>query len=585
MVSPDFALGSVRFLFRYVRRRWITHLVVLGSVLAAVGCAIGSQYGVKSLVDVLGTVNPSNAALWSAAGLLLGLVAGDNLLWRLAGWVATYGFVSVGRDLRLDLFDHLSGHGTRYFTDRFPGALAARVTTAGNAAWSIENLLTWTTIPPATAVVSSIALLALINWHMTAVLFFIIAILGAVIAGLAARTRHLHERFASQAAAVTGDLSDIVSNIGIVRACGTARREQSRLLDHIQTEVSAQRESLFALERLRLFHAFSVFLVTAGVLAWALLLWQAKLVTTGDVVLATTLCFTVLHASRDLAMAIVELTQHFAKLNEAVQEIGLRHEMEDVPGAQPLVRLGGSIALTNVSFSYPNGERVLKEFNLHIPSGQKVGLVGRSGAGKTTILALIQRLYDPELGSVLVDEQDVRKITQESLRQSIAVVQQDISLFHRSLLENLRYGNLEATDEQVRDAAERAQCSEFIRRLPEGFDTIIGERGTKLSGGQRQRLAIARAFLRAAPIILLDEATSALDSESEFAIQEALVRLIKGRTVVAIAHRLSTLEAFDRIVMIDRGRIVEDGSLPDLQRQKGFFSQIYERQFFKNRKL
>jgi ATP-binding cassette subfamily B protein len=221
---------------------------------------------------------------------------------------------------------------------------------------------------------------------------------------------------------------------------------------------------------------------------------------------------------------------------------------------------------------------VLQDFTLHVPAGEKLGLVGRSGAGKSTLLALMQRLYDPESGHVLIDEQDVSKVTQESLRQVIAVVQQDISLFHRSLMENLRYGRPDASDAEVRQAAEAARCIEFVERLPQGYDTIVGERGLKLSGGQRQRLAIARAFLRDSPIILLDEATSALDSESEQSVQEALAELMAGRTVIAIAHRLSTLSAFDRIVVLERGRIVEDGAPAELLRRKGFYSRMVRQQ-------
>jgi ATP-binding cassette subfamily B protein len=216
---------------------------------------------------------------------------------------------------------------------------------------------------------------------------------------------------------------------------------------------------------------------------------------------------------------------------------------------------------------------------LHVPAGQKIGLVGRSGAGKSTIIALLQRLYDPTSGGVAVDEQNIAQVSQKSLREAVAVVHQDISLFHRSVLENLRYGRPEATDEEVYRAAEAAHCTEFIDRLPDGFATIVGERGMKLSGGQRQRLAIARAFLRDAPIILLDEATSALDTESEQSIQDALVRLVKNRTVIAIAHRLSTLNSFDRIVVLERGRIVEDGAPEDLLRRKdGVYSRMYSRQ-------
>jgi ATP-binding cassette subfamily B protein len=567
--------GPVLFLWHYVRRRLARHLVVLLAVLTAVSCAVGAQYAVKNLVDVLVAGDPSDWELWSAVAILLGLVAGDNLLWRLAGWIATSAFVAVGGDLRLDLFEHLSGHGTRYFADRFPGALAGRITTVATAASTIENSLTWSTIPPATAVIISIAMLGSIDWRITLVLAIIVVALGALIARLASRGQYLHRRFAGRAAAVTGSLTDVVSNIGLVRAFGAARREKQRLSEEIGREMTAQRESLLALERLRLLHALAVFAVTAGILAWSVSFWRLGLVTAGDVVLTTSLGFTVLHASRDLAMAMVELVQHFAKLGEAVQVLGLPHEMEDSSDAKPLIRLGGSVSFLNVCFSYPEGERVLQDFTLHIPAGQKVGLVGRSGAGKSTLMALVQRLYDPESGRVLVDEQDLTKVTQESMRQSTAVVHQDISLFHRSLLENLRYGRPDASDEDVHAAAKAAHCVEFIERLPSRYDTIVG---LKLSGGQRQRLAIARAFLRHAQLILLDEATSSLDSESEQLIQEALAQLMKGRTVIAIAHRLSTLDSFDRIIVLERGHIVEDGSPADLVRKKGVYAEMYRRQ-------
>jgi ATP-binding cassette, subfamily B, bacterial len=579
MSLPRYASsGAIAFLARYVWRRIFSHSIVLAAVFGAVSCAVASQWAVKTLVDVLGTQDPPPYTLWGAVALLLALVAGDNLLWRLAGWVSTYAFVAVGGDIRLDLFNHLSGQGTRYFVERFPGALAGRITAAANAAWTIENSLMWTTVPPGAAVLGSIFLLGTINWRLTAVLLVVVGALGASIGWLAANGRHLHQSFAGHAAHVSGDLTDVVSNIGLVRAFGAANRERERLGSKIREEMQAQRASLRSLERLRLFHALTVFLVTAGVLVWSVELWRRKQISTGDVVLTTTLGFTVLHASRDFAMALVDMVQQFAKLAEAVQVLGLPHEMQDAPEAKPLAVSGGSIEFRQVSFSYPSGQQVLKGFDLHVPAGEKIGLVGRSGAGKSTIIALLQRLYDPDEGKVSIDGQDISLITQVSLRSSIAVVQQDISLFHRSLLENLRYGRPEATDEQVYSAVEAARCTEFINRLPQGFDTLVGERGMKLSGGQRQRLAIARAFLMDASIVLLDEATSALDTESEQSIQEALARLFKGRTVIAIAHRLSTLDSFDRIVVLERGRIIEDGSPRRLLQSPGAYSRMYGRQ-------
>jgi ATP-binding cassette, subfamily B, bacterial len=579
MSLPRYASkGALRFLARYVRRRFFSHLVVIAAVLAAVLCNVGSQYAVKHLVDVLGTRNPPSTVLWGAVGILLGLVAGDNLLWRIAGWASTHAFVAVGGDIRLELFNHLSGQGTRYFVEQFPGALAGRITAAANAAWLIENSLTWTTIPPGIAVVASILVLGTINWHLTAVLLVVVSVLGALMASWAARGRELHQNFAGQAAHVSGDLTDIVSNIGLVRAFGAAQREQQRLSTKIEDEMQAQRLSLRSLERLRQFHALTVFFVTAGVLVWSVELWNRGEISTGDVVLTTTLGFTVLHASRDFAMAMVDMVQQIAKLREAVQVLGLPHEMQDEKDARPLEVITGAIELRGVSFSYPSGQQVLRDFTLTVPGGQKIGLVGRSGAGKSTIMALLQRLYDPDSGEVVIDGEVISHVTQESLRRSIAVVQQDISLFHRSLLENLRYGRPEASDEEVYRAVEAAQCTEFITRLPDGYQTLVGERGMKLSGGQRQRLAIARAFLMDAPIVLLDEATSALDTESEQSIQEALARLFRGRTVIAIAHRLSTLDSFDRIVVLERGRIVEDGPPRGLLQTKGLYSRMYGRQ-------
>src|ERR1700733_15372481 len=583
MSLPRYASkGALRFLGRYVRRRFFSHLVVIAAVLAGVLCNVGSQYAIKHLVDVLGTRSPPSTVLWGAVGILLGLVASDSLLWRIAGWASTHAFVAVGGDIRLELFNHLSGQGTRYFVEQFPGALAGRITAAANAAWLIENLLTWTTIPPGIAVVASILVLGTINWHLTAVLLTVVCVLGAIIAWWAARGRELHRNFAGHAAHVSGDLTDIVSNIGLVRAFGGAQREQQRLSTKIEDEMQAKPLSSSSLERLRQFHAVSVFFVTAGVLVWSVELWNRGEISTGDVVLTTTVGFTMLHASRDFAMAMVDMVQQFAKLREAVQVLGLPHEMQDARDARPLKVLAGAIAFRGVSFSYPSGQQVLRDFTLTVPGGQKVGLVGRSGAGESTIMALLQRLYDPDSGEVVIDDQVIGRVTQESLRSSIAVVQQDISLFHRSLLENLRYGRPEASDEEVYRAVEAARCAEFIDRLPDGYQTLVGERGMKLSGGQRQRLAIARAFLMDAPIVLLDEATSALDTESEQSIQEALARLFRGRTVIAIAHRLSTLDAFDRIVVMDRGRIVEDGAPRRLLQMKGgIYSRMYGRQLRK----
>jgi ATP-binding cassette subfamily B protein len=273
------ARGPGPFLMHYAGRHPGGHILIFASVLAAVCCAIGAQYGVKNLVDVLGAGATTDRELWSAGVLLLALVAGDNLFWRLAGWVAARSFVAVAGDVRSDLFQHLTVQGTRYFADRFPGALAGRIATAGNAAFAIENRLAWNTIPPAAAVLSSIAVLGVVNWRLTVALAAIAAVLGSIIAWLARRSGHLHDRYADRAAAVTGDLADVISNMGLVRAFAAAHRERERLSCRIGHEMSAQGNSLRALERIRLLHAVCVFLVTAAVVVWSLLLWRAGRIT------------------------------------------------------------------------------------------------------------------------------------------------------------------------------------------------------------------------------------------------------------------------------------------------------------------
>jgi len=272
-------------------------------------------------------------------------------------------------------------------------------------------------------------------------------------------------------------------------------------------------------------------------------------------------------------VALVDVTQHVARLTEAIATLLLPHELRDHPQAEPLVRRGAAIVFDKIAFQYPGGVKVFDQFTLRLQPGQRVGLIGRSGGGKSTLFTLLQRFYDVEQGSIMIDGQDISRVTQQSLRESISVVPQDISLFHRSILENIRYGRPKASDDEVLRAAIAARC-DFVEGLSNGLDTMVGDRGVKLSGGQRQRIAIARAFLKDAPILLLDEATAALDSESEEAIREALGRLMRGRTVIAIAHRLATLRHFDRLVLLEAGRIIEDGTVDSLMRGQGPYREL-----------
>ena len=571
----DYAKRPIAFLLRYVRRQMFAHATILAAVIVAVGCSVSSQYGVKFLVDTL-SAGPEGGAVWLAFGLLVSLIAADNLLWRMAGWIASHAFVGVTGDLRSELFRHLTGHAPSYFARRLSGTLTGRVTAASNAAFAVENLFVWNLLPPCAATIGAIAYLAAVSLPMAAALTATSAIVMLILFRLAARGAPLHHGFAGQAAQVEGELADVIGNMSLVRTFGAIGREHSRFDRTVVREMSARRRSLQYLEGLRLLHAAITIVLTVAILAWAVVLWQHGQASAGDVVLVCTLGFTVLHATRDLAVALVDVTQHMARLAEAIATLLQPHDLREHPQAVPLVPRRQGVAFENISFTYPDGRRVFDDFSLTIAAGGRTGLVGPSGGGKSTVLGLLQRFHDVDGGRVLIDGQDIRRITQESLRRAISFVPQDISLLHRSILDNIRYGRPEASDQEVRKAAEAARCRDFIDALPNGFGTIVGDRGTRLSGGQRQRIAIARALLKDSPIVLLDEATSSLDGESEELIRQALDLLMQDRTVIAIAHRLSTLHSFDRIVVLDHGRVAQDGPPDELLRQGGPYRALLE---------
>jgi ATP-binding cassette subfamily B protein len=576
-ITPgQFERRPLRFLLHALSRHKFSHVVIFVSVVVAVGCAVGSQYAVKELVDVL--ARNDKRAVWGAFFVLAGLIAADNFSWRVGGWVAARAFVAVTGDLRRTLFDHTIGHAPGYFAERRPGMLAGRISATGNAVFRIESLTAWNVLPPLLAVLGAIAIITAVDTLMGVVLIGVTIVLGVVLMNMAKAGRELHQDYAAAAAAVDGELVDVINNVGVVRAFGASMRERERFADDVGREMAARRTSLRYLERLRGFHALTTAVLTAALLAWVLSRWEHGRASAGDVVLVTTLGFTILHGTRDLAVALVEMVQDWARMKDALDSLLVPHEMTDHDASVGLPSPRGAIRFDNIDFKYADSKAVLRRFGLEISPGERVGLVGRSGSGKTTLVGLLQRQYDPASGRVLIDGVDIATMTRDALAAAMSIVSQDVQLFHRSVLENIRYGKPEAPDEEVRAAARAACADQFIEALPDGYETLVGERGMKLSGGQRQRIAIARAFLRGAPILILDEATSALDSESEAGVQAALDELAAGRTVIAVAHRLSTLRNFDRIVVMQDGRIVDQGSPNNLARRPGPYRDLLRHQ-------
>jgi len=566
------------FLWYYIRARPWHFGGLLALIIGAASCAVAVQYGMKLLVDSMAQSGSDRSAanVWSPLWLFIGLIVVENVFWRLGGWLGCRTVVATVVDLRVDLFKHLTGHPMRYFTEHFAGSLGNRISALGQAAGAIYGGLAWKIVPPIVDFIGAVVVLLTVDVRMAVALILFVAIVAALITGFGIRGRAKHQRFAAQSARVGGELVDAVSNVWTIKAFSARDREAERLAQEIGYEARAQRRSWMYLEKARVMHDICLSLMAGGMLIWAINLWIGGEVSAGDVVLVSALTFRILHGSRDLALALVDATQQVGAIEDTLRIIVQPHGLQD-SDAQLLVA-EGDITFKDVSFGYPDRGAVFRHLDLHIPAGQKVGVVGASGAGKSTLIHLIQRLDDVQGGCILLDGQDIRSVSQDSLREKIAVVPQETALFNRSIRENIRYGRPNATDEEVVQAARSAFCDSFIRELPEGYDTLVGERGVMLSGGQRQRLGIARAFLKDAPILILDEATSALDTQSEAEIQTALNDLVDNRTVVAVAHRLSTLSSFDRIIVLRNGRIVEDGSPQELRSRGGEFEALWRMQ-------
>jgi ATP-binding cassette subfamily B protein len=576
-LAPSFINGAEAFIWHYVKNWTASFIGLFLLVSTAAACSVAVQYVMKILVDAM--AGPRNGAdAWWALGLFIGFIAVESVLWRLSGWLGCRTTVGVGVAIRLDLFQHLSGQSIRYFADNLAGSLGHRITSVAGHFGGLTNTVAWRILPIFVDFIGALIVFWTVDGKMMVALAFAVILIMTGLIMFGERGRPLHQEFAAKSNEVAGDMVDVISNMWSVKAFSARRREWLHLKTKFESEARIQTKSWMYTEKARIFHDVALWIMAGSMLAWALTLWSRAQISPGEVVVVSALTFRILHGSRDMAMSLVDMVQQFGFVADTLAVIGKPQNVVDCPGARTVTASKGGVAFNAVSFSYRSGTYALHDISLEIPAGQKVGIVGPSGAGKSTFVHLLQRLYDPQDGHILIDGYPIDKITQDSLRQSIAVVPQEISLFHRSVMDNIRFGRPDATDDEVFSAAHAAHCDTFIKFLSEGYDTLVGERGVKLSGGQRQRIGIARAFLKEAPIIVLDEATSALDSESELAVQRSLVETMRGKTVIAVAHRLSTVASFDRIIVIDGGRIIEEGTLRELREYGGVFDKMWRLQ-------
>ncbi len=545
--------------------------VVLGSLLIEASGVIAPLY-IRDFINTISGQEPTEQVL-AALFLILALYGGVVL----AGWVGrrvqmlTLMFLEARVMVRLydTAYTYLMGHAHDFFTSNFAGTLQRRVSRYAQSYESVLDTIIFNFVSTAAFAIGAIYVLGMRNMYLGLALFVWTILFIWIQIALARWRQPLRLARSAEDSKVTGVLSDSISNQSTVTLFAAQSHERSQLNGAIKKWYDATIKSwvadawIFAIQGL---FALAIELLLLG---GAVLLWKQGMLTVGDFVLIQVYVIGLIERMWGIGSSMRRLYSAFADANEMIEIFDTPHAVQDMPEARSLTVSTGAIAFDDVTFSFKEAAPVLSHFALTIPAHQKLALVGPSGAGKSTVTKLLLRLYDVTGGAITIDGQDIREVTQESLRSAIAFVPQEPILFHRSLRDNIRYARPDATDEEVIAAAQKAHCHDFISALPEGYDTHVGERGVKLSGGERQRVAIARAILKNAPILILDEATSALDSESESLIQDALKTLMEGKTVIVIAHRLSTIMKMDRIVVIESGAIVADGTHDDLLKEEG----------------
>ena len=561
------------WLFSMKHKKWAisaTLAVMTGASLVAV-----TNLLYKHVVDGIIAENFSLVMLLVLA--YPALVYIETLFWRLSGFMGMNWITNMEYDSYNVLTSYTLKHSHGYFVDRFAGSLLSKVDNVVDSANNLAQEYLWSLLETSMIILTSYILIFQVDLTAGMLSVMLLVMLMIVNKNIIPKQGILSRKNAETYTTLRGHIVDTFTNITAVRHHASSSHEEARLEALAEDSRVTHVNSWFNMEMTMVINMTIVFVFSMAIMYILSLRWQAGLVTAGDLILVLAIFSTISGSLIRLGRTFSHVAKAYGKMQEGLDELAVNHEIADAADAKDMETAGGQIDWKNVTFEFGNNT-VFDNFDLTIAPGQRVGLVGPSGAGKTTFVSLLLRQHDITRGAIEIDGQNIAEVTQDSLRANIAVVPQEPLLFHRTIKENIAYGNPDATQEEIEEVAKKAQAHEFIMKLELGYDTMVGERGIKLSGGQKQRVAIARAMLKDAPILVLDEATSALDSESEVEIQKALHILMEDKTVIAVAHRLSTLREMDRILVLENGKIMEDDTHDALAQNGGTYQRLWEHQ-------
>lgn len=573
---------TFRFFWKHVKRYKLLAILMMIALVIATCAGMAWVIVFREFFEIL-TQDASKelivSGLISTLFLLVVVETIEWIGWRICQFSNDFFQPKIMANIGNECFDYLNQHSHRFFTNNFAGALVKKISRLMRGFEGVADKLYWDMTP---LVLKGIIIFAVLFYTspVLGLIMLVWAVLFVVVNYVATKYKWKYDIASSKAdSRLSGALADAITNAENIKLFAALDYENERFggvtEDWRQKTKKAWRMGSYY----EAGQAVFMIILEVVILYAAIRLWENDQIVIADFFLIQAYIFELFHQFWNFGRNLRELYERLADSEEMIEILNTKHEVRDKRGAKDLVVNRAAVEFANVKFSYGKGEqRVLDGLSFKVKPGEKIALIGPSGGGKTTIVKLILRMFDLKGGEILIDGQNISKVKQSSLREHIALVPQDPIMFHRTLMENIRYGRRDATDEEVIAAAKMAHCDEFIQRFPEKYETYVGERGVKLSGGQRQRVAIARAILKNAPILILDEATSSLDSESETLIQDALEKLIKQKTTFIIAHRLSTIMSVDRIFVLDGGEIVEEGRHSELSKKDGLYKKLWDLQ-------